>query len=70
MHVLQPKQTKLKPEEVEKLLTELNISLMQLPKIKITDVTLLPDCQVADIIKVERVSLDGKKSIYHRVVSV
>ena len=35
IHILQPTHTKLKPVEVEKLLTDLNISLSQLPKIKI-----------------------------------
>ena len=45
MHVLQPKHTKLKAEEVDKLLLDLNISLTQLPKIKITDPAHLPGFQ-------------------------
>ena len=69
MHSLQPIQIKLKPEEVEKLLSKLNISLAQLPKIKITDVTLTEDCDISDIIKIERKS-EGKTIIYYRVVSV
>jgi len=69
MHVLEPKHTKLKPEEVEKLLTELNISLAQLPKIKITDPVLEESCEVSDVVKIER-EWEGKKEIYHRVVAV
>ena len=69
MHILQPKHIKLKPEEVDKLLSNLNISLAQLPKIKITDPTLPEGSDISDVIKVERVS-DGKTAIYYRVVSV
>jgi len=71
MHSLQPKQTKLKPEEVDKLLSTLNISLAQLPKIKITDPTLPENCNISDIIKIERTLLDDNKpAIYFRVVAV
>ena len=71
MHSLQPKQTKLKPEEVDKLLSTLNISLAQLPKIKITDPTLPENCNISDIIKIERALLeDNKPAIYFRVVAV
>ena len=69
MHVLQPKHTKLKLQEVEKLLSDLNISLAQLPKIKITDAVLPEDCEVSDVFKIERV-VEGEKKIYHRVVVV
>lgn len=69
MHILQPKQTKLSPEEVEKLLKQYNISLVQLPKIKITDTSLSKDCEIGDVIKIERES-DGKRVVYFRVVSV
>lgn len=69
MHTLQPKHTKLKPEEVDKLLSELNISLTQLPKIKITDVTLEENWDISDIIKIERKTEDGIV-IYYRVVSL
>ena len=71
MHSLQPKQTKLKPEDVDKLLITLNISLSQLPKIKITDPTLPENCNISDIIKIERTLLDNNKpAIYYRVVAV
>ncbi|MBT4136007.1 DNA-directed RNA polymerase subunit H [archaeon] len=70
MHVLQPKQTKLKPEEVEKVLSEFNISLAQLPKIKIKDATLEEgEYEVSDVVKIERIS-EGKTVIYYRVVSI
>jgi DNA-directed RNA polymerase subunit H (RpoH/RPB5) len=69
MHILQPKHIKLNPEEAEKLLKDLNISLTQLPKIKITDPSLPDDCKVSDIIKIERV-VEGMKHIYYRVITV
>jgi len=53
MHILQPKHTLLKPEELEKLLVEYNISLLQLPKIKITDPALPENANVGDVIKIE-----------------
>ena len=61
MHILQPKHTKLKPEEVEKLLKDLNISLAQLPKIKITDTGLPENSEISNVFKVERED-DGEKS--------
>jgi len=70
MHALQPKQIKLKPEEVDKLLTTLNISLAQLPKIKITDPTLPENCDISDIIKIERILENNKPTIYYRVVAI
>ena len=69
MHVLQPKHTKLKPEEVDKLLSELNISLAQLPKIKITDTALPEGSEISEVIRIERI-IEGKKYTYYRVVSV
>jgi DNA-directed RNA polymerase subunit H (RpoH/RPB5) len=69
MHKLEPKHIKLKPEEIENLLNKYNISLAQLPKIKITDPSLSEDYEISDVIKIERV-IDGKTHIYYRVVSV
>ncbi len=69
MHVLQPKHTKLKQEEVDKLLLKLNISLTQLPKIKITDPGLPEGSEIGDVVKIERI-IEGKTLIYYRVVAV
>ena len=69
MHILQPKCSKLSPNEVDKLLAELNISLIQLPKIRIVDTALPEGCEVGDIIKIERIT-EGKKAFYYRVVTV
>ena len=69
MHILQPKITKLKTEEINKLLSDFNISLVQLPKIKITDPSLPEGIEISDLLKIERI-YDNKKSVYFRVVSV
>jgi len=70
MHVLQPKHIKLKPEEVEKVLSDFNISLAQLPKIKIKDAVLEEgEYEVSDIVKIGRIS-EGKTIVYYRVVSI
>ena len=63
MHILQPKHTKLSEKEAEELLKKLNISPAQLPKILLSDPALPEDCQIGDVIKIERP--DGK---YFRVV--
>lgn len=67
MHILQPKHSKLKQEEAEKMLSELNISKAQLPKIKIEDPALPENCETGDIIKVER-KFGDKTVNYFRVV--
>ena len=69
MHTLQPQIIKLKPEEVDKLLEKLNISLTQLPKIKITDPSISEDSEISDVFRIERIT-EGKKATYYRVVSV
>ena len=69
MHVLQPKHTKLKADEAEELLEELNISLAQLPKISVTDPALPEGCEISDVVKIER-SSENKKAVYYRVVSI
>ena len=67
MHVLQPKHTKLKPEEVKKLLEKYNIALSQLPKIRVNDLGLPEGCVIGEVIKIER--KDGEKiNLYYRVV--
>ena len=67
MHILQPKHIKLSKEEADKLLTELNISKSQLPKILSNDAGLPEGCAVGDVIKLERKDGDGI-AIYFRVV--
>lgn len=67
MHILQQKHVKLKPEEAKKLLTELNISISQLPKINADDTSIPQGTQVGDIVKISRVEED-KTFFYYRVV--
>ncbi|MBX4195982.1 DNA-directed RNA polymerase subunit H [Candidatus Pacearchaeota archaeon] len=67
MHILQPRHTKLKPNEVKELLEKYNISLSQLPKIKATDPALPEACLSGDIIKIERKEED-KTHVYYRVI--
>ena len=70
MHILQPKHSKLSEKEAEKLLSELNVSKAQLPKILSNDPALeqiRDGCSVGDIIKIERKN-GGKTEIYYRVV--
>jgi DNA-directed RNA polymerase subunit H (RpoH/RPB5) len=67
MHALQPKHTKLKPDEIKKLLDKYNISLSQLPKIKSDDSAIPEGCNSGDVFKIER--KDGERvRIYYRVV--
>lgn len=67
MHILQPKHIKLKSEEVKKLIEKYNISLSQLPIIKIEDPALPEGCVKGDVIKIER--KDGDKiTQYFRVI--
>lgn len=68
MHILQPKHTKLKSEDVKKLLEEYNISISQLPKIKSTDVMVPEGCIKGDVLKIERKEEDSME-IYYRVVA-
>ena len=67
MHVLQPKHSKIKKEEVDKLLEKYNISLAQLPKIKKEDPALPEGVEVGDVIKIERKEGD-KIHVFYRVV--
>jgi DNA-directed RNA polymerase subunit H (RpoH/RPB5) len=68
MHTLQPKHTKLKKEEVEELTKKFNISVAQLPRILQEDVCVPENCQVGDVVKIERF-VEDKPEIYFRVVS-
>lgn len=67
MHVLQPKHIKLKPEEVKQIISKYNVSVSQLPRIKIDDSGLPDGCETGDVIKIERIV--GDKIVnYFRVV--
>lgn len=68
MHELQPKHSKLKKEEVEKLVDKFNISLTQLPKIAQKDPGLPEDCEKGDVLKIERKDEEGNIHEYYRVV--
>jgi len=67
MHILQPKNTKLKQEEVKKLLEKYNLSLSQLPKIKKEDPGVPEGCVTGDVLKIERKEGD-KINLYFRTV--
>jgi len=67
MHELQPKHTKLTPEEVKKLLEKYNISVSQLAKIKSTDPGAPEGCFRGEVLKIERKEGD-KVHVYFRVV--
>jgi len=67
MHVLQPKHTKLKPDEVKKLLSKYNISLSQLPKLRVDDPALPENSQIGDVFKIDREE-EGKSLTYFRVI--
>jgi DNA-directed RNA polymerase subunit H len=54
MHILQSKHTKLSEKDINELLSRLNISKTQLPKILSSDPALPEGCQVGDVIKIER----------------
>lgn len=68
MHALQPKHTKLKAEEVKKLLAKYNISLSQIPKIKIDDPVLGEGVSAGDVFKIER-KVGDKTETYFRVAA-
>jgi len=67
MHIFQPKHSKLNKKDEEALLTKLNISKTQLPKILKEDPALPEDPEVGDVIKIERKEED-KVNLYYRVV--
>ena len=54
MHILQPKHSKLSEKDSKELLTNLNISKSQIPKILSNDPSLPEGCEVGNIIRIER----------------
>lgn len=70
MHILQPKHLKMNEKEAKELLAKFNISKAQLPKIFLTDPALPQNCQIGDVIKIEREDSETNKiNIYYRVVT-
>ena len=67
MHTLQPKHKKLNEKEIQELLSKLNISKSQLPKIFSTDPALPEGSGVGDVIQIERKE-EGRTETYFRVV--
>lgn len=67
MHILQPKHTKMKPEEVKELFDKYNISASQLPKISSNDPALPENCVRGDVIKIEKKE-DNEINVYYRIV--
>jgi len=68
-HFLVPKHIKLNKKDTKQLLSEMNITFQQLPKIFITDPAIENmDLEVGDIIKIERPSKTAKTAIYYRGV--
>jgi len=68
MHQLQPKHSKLKPDEVKALLKQYDISHTQLPTIKSTDKALPKDAKIGEVIRIERKDEKGEKANYYRIV--
>ena len=68
MHILQPKHTKLKTDEVKVLLEKYNLSISQLQKIKFDDPALGEGFVPGEIVKIERKE-DDKIYVYYRVVA-
>lgn len=68
MHILQPKHSKITEKEAEELLTRLNISKAQLPKILSTDPSLPQGCCVGEIIKVQRKEEDETFTSFRVVI--
>ena len=67
MHILQSKQVKLNEKEIQELLDKLNISKSQLPKIISTDPSLPENCNIGDVIKIERKD-EEETHLFYRVV--
>lgn len=67
MHILQPKHIKASEKEAEEILSKLNLSKVQIPKILSSDPALPEGSNVGDLIKIERKEGD-KINVYFRIV--
>lgn len=68
-HVLVPEHIRLNEEEKKKLLTQYNISVKQLPQIKLSDPAikhLTP--KIGDVIKIKRPSATVGETAFYRIV--
>ena len=68
-HFLVPKHIRLTDEQKREILKKLNVSIKQLPMIKVTDPALKDmNCKVNDLILIKRKSQTAKEADYYRVV--
>ena len=68
-HVLVPKHELLSSEDANKVLEEYNITVTELPKIKISDPAIKDkNAKVGDIIKITRDSMSSGESVFYRTV--
>lgn len=68
-HFLVPQHIKLIDEEKNRLLQRLNISIKQLPMIKITDAAIKDlGVKIGDVMQIKRKSHTAKETDYYRVV--
>ena len=69
-HELVPKHLKLTQQERTEILQKYNISITQLPKIKIDDPTIKDlKAEIGDIIKIIRPSPTAKETTFYRAVT-
>ena len=68
-HYLIPAHSLLNADEKKQLLSQLHVTIKELPKIKITDPAVQSlDAQSGDVIKIVRQSRSAGESTYYRVV--
>ena len=68
-HILVPEHTKLGEEEKRKLLEQYNISIKQLPQIKLDDPAIKHlNPKVGDVMKIKRISPTVGETFFYRVV--
>ncbi len=68
-HILVPEHTKVNEDEKQKLLKQFNISIKQLPEIKLSDPAIQRlNPKIGDVIKIRRKSPTIGESFFYRVV--
>ena len=58
----------MKPDEVKVLTKKFNISVSQLPKIKIDDAGVPEGCVTGDVLKIERIFKEHVRNYYRVIV--